>query len=202
MKKFAKKGVLLFAGVMAVCAFAMPAMSSAASWGVIGTEHTLDSGNLGFTTTHPILGAISSSCGQATFTADVRSAAALTVTGAVLNNCTIQGAVIGDCTMTSVATTLPWTATGPTTSNVQIHDIRFDMKIETRPGSSLGLCKGGLHSQSLVWTGTLSGGVWNAAQSSVTYTNAEGVVWHDAFGITIPVTMSGTIRDTNGLTLT
>jgi hypothetical protein len=31
MKKFSKKGVLLFAGAMAVCAFAMPSMASAAS---------------------------------------------------------------------------------------------------------------------------------------------------------------------------
>ena len=32
MKKFSKKGVLLFAGAMAVCAFAMPSMASASSW--------------------------------------------------------------------------------------------------------------------------------------------------------------------------
>jgi hypothetical protein len=31
MKKLSKKGVLLFAGVIAVCAFAMPSMASAAS---------------------------------------------------------------------------------------------------------------------------------------------------------------------------
>ena len=50
MKKLSKKGVLLFAGAMAVCAFAMPAMASASSWGVVGTHHTLTSSNLGFTT--------------------------------------------------------------------------------------------------------------------------------------------------------
>ena len=49
MKKFSKKGVLLFAGAMAVCAFAMPAMASASSWGTVGTHHTLTSSNLGFT---------------------------------------------------------------------------------------------------------------------------------------------------------
>ncbi len=202
MKKFSKKGVLLFAGVMAVCAFAMPAMSSAASWGVIGTEHTLHSANIGFTATHPVLGAISSSCAQSTFTVDVRSAAALTVTSTSFNNCTAQGPVIGDCTVTPVGTNTDWTVTGVTTSNVQIHDIRIDVKFETKPGSALGSCKGGVHNQSILLTGTLGGGVWNAAQSSVTYTNAEGVSSHDAFGITIPVTVSGTIRDTNGLTLT
>ena len=42
MKKFSKKGVLLFAGAMAVCAFAMPSMASASSWGVVGSHHTLD----------------------------------------------------------------------------------------------------------------------------------------------------------------
>jgi hypothetical protein len=203
MRKSSKKGVSLFAAVMAVCAFAMPAMSSAASWGLIGTEHTLHSANLGFTASHPILGTITSSCTESTFTIDVRSAAALTITNASLNNCTSIGPVIGDCTATVNATTLPWTATGTTTSNVQIHDIRFDWRFETKPGAAAGSCAQ-VNGESIVLTGTLSGGAWNAAQHEVTYFNAESTAHGFTFGTnTISWTWRGTIRDTaQTLTLT
>jgi hypothetical protein len=203
MKKLLKKGVLLFAGVMAVCAFAMPAMSSAASWGVVGTEHTLHSANFGFTTTHPMLGAISSSCAESTFTLDVRNAAALTITNASLKNCTSSGPNIGDCAVTTIATTLPWTATGVTTSNVQIHDIRIDWRFETKPGGAAGSCTQ-VNGESIVLTGTWSGGAWNAAQHEVIYNSAELTAHGFTFGIdNVPWTTTGTIRDTaQSLTLT
>jgi hypothetical protein len=196
MNRFSKKGVLLFVGVMAVCAFATPAMSSAASWGVVGTEHTLQSPNLGFTTTDPMLGGLSSSCAESTFTVDVRNAAALTVTSASLRNCTAQGAAIGDCTMTATGTTpTTWTGTGVTTSNVTIDNVRIDVTFENKPGAAAGVCAN-VVGQSILWTGNLTGGVWNAVQHEVLYTNAEGLVWHGATGNNTRMTMTGTIRDT------
>jgi hypothetical protein len=196
MKKLSKKSLLLFTGVMAVCAFAMPAMSSAASWGVIGTEHTLHSANLGFTATDPVLGGISSSCAASTFTVDVRTAAALTVTSTQFTNCTAQGAAIGDCTVTATGTPEPnpdWTVTGVTTTNVQIHDVRIDLTFENKPGSSNCL---NVNGQNLLLTGTLTGGVWDAAAHQVTFNNAEGLVSHGATGNNTRITVTGTIRDT------
>ncbi len=200
MKKFSKKGVLLFAGAMAVCAMAMPATSSAASWGIIGTEHTLHSASLGFTTTSPILGPLSSFCAASTYTLDVRNAAALTVTNASFHNCTFQGPGVGDCTATTNSTTLPWTATGPTTSNVQIQSIRIDVTFENKPGSTNCQNVNGL---SITVTGDLTAGVWNAAQHQAVFTNAAGLVYHGPGGNNVPLTWTGAIRDTaQTLTLT
>ncbi len=195
MKKFSKKGLLLFTGVMAVCAFAMPAMSSAASWAPLGSEHTLHSANLGFTTTDPVLGPISSSCPESTFTVDVRSAAVLTVTSASLKNCTAQGPAIGDCTMTMAGTTFPWTITGVTTSNVTIDGVRIDETFETKPGGAANSCAN-VNGQNILLTGTLTGGAWDASTHQATYNNAEGLVTHSATGNNTRMTLSGTIRDT------
>ncbi len=195
MKKFSKKGVLLFAGVMAVCAFAMPAMSAAASWGVIGTEHTLDSANISFTATDPVLGNITSSCAESTFTVDVRSAGALTITSTSFRRCTGVGPNIGTCTATPVGTNVDWTATGPTTTNVQIHDIRIDVTFETEPGGAAGSCAN-VNGASLLLTGTLTGGVWDPAAHQVTFNNAEGLVYHGPTGNAVRTTVFGTIRDT------
>jgi hypothetical protein len=193
MKKFSKKGLVLFAGVMAVCAFVLPAMSSAASWGVVGTEHTLHSPNIQFTTTDPLVGPITSSCGESTFTVDVRSTAILTVTSTSFRRCTAVGPNIGSCTATPVGTNIDWEATGVTTTNVQIHNIRIDVRFEHHPGlTDCSLLNG----QSILLTGTLTGGVWNAAQHEVVYTDAEGLVSHGATGNNLPVTVRGTIRDT------
>ncbi len=201
MRKCWKQGVLLCSAVVAVCAFAMPSMATAASWGVIGTEHTLDSPNLGFTMTDPILGPITSLCFESSLTADVTSAAALRITHATFRNCTSTGPSIGDCTATPVATTLPWTATGVTSTNVQIHGIHLDWRFETKPGSAQNSCAN-VHNQSIVWTGTLTGGHWTgngAGQHEIVFSGADGVVAHGIFGIdnNIAVTWSGTFRDTN-----
>ncbi len=206
MKNLSKKGVLLFAGVMAVCAFAMPAMSSAASWGLIGTEHTLHSPNFGFTATDPVIGTLSSSCAASTFTVDVRSAAALTITSTSFRNCTAQGPNIGDCTVTAVGTPSPtpdWSVTGITTTNVQIDGLRIDMTFENKPPIvGLGSCLN-VNGLSITITGTLTDGVWSAAQHEINYNNAEGLVYHGPFGNNAHLTLFGTIRDTQQtLTLT
>jgi hypothetical protein len=197
MKKFSKKGALLFAGVMAVCALALPAMSSAASWGEVGTEHTLHSPDIGFTYTSPILGGITSSCAESTFTVDVRSAAALTVTSASFRRCTASGPGIGHCTATPVATPNPspdWALTGISTSNVQIHNVRLNVRFENPPTAASCV---NVNGASITVTGALNGGVWNAAQHEIVITNAEGLVSHSAAtGNNIPVTTRGTLRDT------
>jgi hypothetical protein len=197
MKKFSKKGVLLFAAAMALCAFAMPSMASAASWGVVGSAHTLDSPNVGFTGTGAA-GAINSSCSVSSFTTNVRSAAQLTITAASFGGCTSSGPIIGHCTTTSVATKLPWVATGITTSNVQIDGIHIDVTFENIPGAGAS-CTNGANGTKLTITGTLSGGVWsgNAAnQHEVNYTNAEGLVSHSALGNNSVITVRATFRDT------
>jgi hypothetical protein len=205
MKKFPKKGVVLFAGVMAVCAFVMPAMSSAASWGVIGTEHTIHSPDLEFTTTMPLIGATTTQCTNSTFTIDVRSAAALTVTSATFRACTATGAGIGTCTLTVTATptaTPDWNVTGITTSDVRINSVDVDITFENHPGSSS--CVNVLH-QPVTLTGILGGGQWTgngANQHEVIFLNDEGISSHGPTG-TSALTISGTFRDTQQtLTLT
>ena len=66
MKKFSKKGVLLFVAAMALCAFAMPSAASAASW-ARSVSTTLDSPNVGFTGTTPTGTTITSQCTSSSF---------------------------------------------------------------------------------------------------------------------------------------
>jgi hypothetical protein len=201
MKKFSKKGVLLFVGAMAVCAFVMPALSSAASWGVVGTEHTLHSPNIGFTSIIPMLGPVESSCSDSTFTIDVRNANALTVTSARFGGtCTATGMGIGTCTVTTTATNNPdWTATGPTTSNIQIHNLSVDVTFEQHPGSVACINVVGAR---INITGTLTGGQWDATRHEVIFTDDDGLTSHGPTGDSA-VGVRGTLRDTQQtLTLT
>lgn len=197
------KGTLLLAVAMAVCALAMSSPASAASWGVIGTQHALDSPNLGFTMPSVSL---FSFCAAASFVADVASAAALRITDVTIKNCTAASPLIGHCTVTPVATNLPWTATGTTATSVQIHGINIDWRFETLPGSAPGSCLS-MHNQSMTWTGTLTGSQWTgngSGQHEIIVTGSAGVVAH-GFVLTnnIPVTWLGTFRDTSQtLTLT
>jgi hypothetical protein len=204
MKNLPTRRAMLFIGAMVVCAFAMPSMASAATWGMPGTEHTLDSTNFGFTTTIGGFGEVSSSCSSSTLTANVRSASALTVTSASFRGCTAIGPTIGTCTATSTATPNPnldWTVTGATTSNVQIHDMAIDFTLERAPGSALCLTVDGFR---ITVTGTLGGGQWTgngANQHEVVFNNDTGFVLHGPS--THPITTSGTFRDTQQtLTLT
>jgi hypothetical protein len=185
MKKFSKKGILLFAGAMALCAFMLPSVASAASWGTVGTEHTLTSTNLGFTS--PANGGVTSQCSNSSFTADVRSAANLTITSGTFANCTSSGPGIGDCVTTSRGTNFPWFATGTSTTNVQLERVVVDVFFEGP------LCAAAGGSTQL--TGTLNSGVWNAAAHSVTFTNAEGLSSHPG---PTAVTVRGLLTDSAG----
>lgn len=199
MTKCLKAGALLFAAAMAVCAFVMPTLAPAASWGPIGSEHTLDSPNLAFTSTQ-FGGSAIASCRTSRFTGDVRSAAILTITSAVFSDCTASSiGGFGDCTMTWVGTRFPWVATAPTTTNIQIHDIHFEVTYTDIPGSP-GSCGGFVNDQVLTWTGTLAGGQWTgngAGQHEVIFSNAEGLVEHQlGLGTTTKWTTRATFRDT------
>jgi hypothetical protein len=200
MKKFSKKGVLLFGVVLMVCAFVVPSMASAASWGVIGSTHVLDSSDLSFLG-HTTSGTLGEVCADSQFHVDVRSAAILTITSASFKNCMGIGTLGTNCTVTRTSTRFPWSATGASTTNVQIHDVHIDVKYENTPGNA-STCA--LSGALFTWTGTLNSGSWNAATHSVTFTNATGLV---ATSASLPgvanVTVSGTIRDTaQTLTLT
>jgi hypothetical protein len=190
MKKFSKKSVLLFAAAMAVCAFAMPSMASAASWSPINSEHTLDSANTGFSSA-----AITSVCSVSQFTATVNATgSALSISSALFRGCTATGpAPVGVCTATSVGTGFPWAATPVSTNNIQIHNINIDVRFENHPGSTA--C--GINGATTSLTGTLSsGGTFFDNTHVLHLTSAPGLTSvspqlgdQQAFG-------NGTIRDT------
>ncbi len=194
MKKFSKKGVLLFVAAMALCAVAMPSMASASSWGVVGSEHTLDS-SFPFGFTAPALG-FSSDCTRSQLTIRVVSTANVEIDSANLTGCTATGsaASVGLCTVTSTSTNLPWTATAVTTSNIQIHGVNLDVTYENHPGSTACVVSG-LKQQI---TGTLTGIRWhgNGATRTLELNGADGLVTHSVVGNNVPITTTGTLFDT------
>jgi len=202
MKKLSKKGVLLFAAAMALCAFAMPSMASAATFGPANSEHTLDGINVGFIND---ANGVSSKCQRTQFTAHIPSGSGvLEITSTSFINCTIAGAAIGTCTTTATGTNFPWTATATTTSNIQIHGINIDVTFENHPGSSA--C--GAAGLKLLFTGTLSGARWTGDPGPREIDlpsgpgGASGLFSHSILGNGQPVTLTGTIFDTqNTLTV-
>ena len=203
MRMLPKNGALPVGAALAVCAFAVPSMASAASWGVIGTTHTLDSPNLSFIAhLGQPPGQVLWTCLQSQFHVDVANATALRITAATMKSCsTVAGS--GNCTVTATPTRFPWTVTGTTTTNIQVESLLVDFGFETRPGGAPGSC--GVHNQNTTWTGTLNGGVWDATTHAITLIAATGSVLHSAFGATTPAptTVMGTIQDTSqSLTLT
>jgi hypothetical protein len=192
--KFSTKVALLLAAATAACALAIPSMATAASWGVIGTEHTLDSPSFGFTSS--AAGGVTSVCSRASLTTDVISAVTLTVTAATFTACTASGAAFGDCTETFTPTKLPWTITVPSTTNVQLHGFHVDVDLEDTPDEPNSCDADGFN---LTLTGTTTGGHWNgngANQHEIIFNNAHGPVYHSPLGNNIPVAMRATLRDT------
>ena len=132
LKKVSKKSLLLFGVVMALCAFVLPSMASAASWFPIGTTGRIDSGNLGFSITALNSG---STCNQTTFHVLVHNAQLATITAASFVDC--HGDVSGSvgCTTTAVGTNFPWRATPVNTTAIQIHGVDIDVSFETTPNT-------------------------------------------------------------------
>jgi hypothetical protein len=204
MKKFSKKGILLFAAAMALCAFAIPSMASAASFSPVGLENTLHSNDVGFTTSGPAFGRIQSNCTRTSLTVQVTRASDLDVTGATFGgHCTMQfldvpGAPV--CTMTEAATTLPWTGTAPSATNITILRIRIDVGLENTPGN-INCSTAGLTGSSIIITGNLTGGVYNNGPRTLVYSNAPGLVSHNAAtgANGTPVAVRGTFASTGAL---
>ena len=183
MKRFFKKGVLLFAGAMAVCAVVLPSVAPAASWGVIGSHHTLNSAYFGFTS--PASGGIDATCSSSSFlTATVVSASVLSVTFASFPNCTSIGPGIGHCTTTMRPTSLPWSATGPALGNVQIDRVHIDVRFEGPLCAAAGA--------TTLLTGNVGGGAWNAGDHRIIFFNNEGLVTHPG---NTAVTVRASFRD-------
>jgi hypothetical protein len=209
MKKVFTKSVLLFAGAMAVFAFVMPSMASASSWGPIGLHTALHSADIGFTTTSPTFGRLTSSCTRSSFTANVASATNLNIsTGTFGGHCT---AVFSDvpgaptCTATVASQRLlSWQATATTTSNIQIHNFHMDITVENTPGS-VSCSSSAVNHARVLLTGTLTGGQWSGnavGQRSVTFNNDEGLTAHAVSPGTHSVaTARGTIAATGALTV-
>jgi hypothetical protein len=190
-KKVSNRGALLFVGVMAVCALAMPAMAGAASWtGTLG-NHVFDGSNpanrLAFS-----VAAISSgsTCAVAQFPIDIRSASDAQATHATFINCMGVGNAV-NCTATATGTNFPWTVTNPTTANVTIDGVDVDVNFENTPGNATACGVPG----NVRVTGNLSGGAWTNPAHEITFTNATGTTAHTSLG-SFPATVTGTLRDT------
>jgi hypothetical protein len=195
MKNRSRKGVLLFVAVVAVGAFALPSMASASSWAAIGTEHTLESLDFGFTSM-TVVGSITAQCTRSSLTATVSSAQALEITtGTFGGSCTAFGPNIGTCLWSAVGTRFPWTATAVTTSNVQIHGVFIDVTFLQTPSNTCFF----IQNANFTITGTVSNGFWTGnggGQHSFFYANASGLVSHSGLGNNVPVALRGTFRDT------
>jgi hypothetical protein len=192
MKKFAQRGVLLFGVMLAVSAFVVPSMASAASWFQVGTTHQLFSPDLNFTATVPILGQLGSACAASEFDADVVSANTIEITSAVFTRC--MGIVNeANCTATPTAQNLPWTATATNTTNIQIHGIDVSVVFDNTPGNPTA-CAAATTARV---TGTLTGGSWNPTSNELFFQHDDGLVSHGATGTT-PAFVTGTFRDTSG----
>lgn len=195
MRFLSKKGVVLFAGVMAACAFVVPAIASADSF-------TLDSGTFPntqiFHSSNPAsrlafslpVAGWGSTCQSWTLDLSVRSASDAQVLGAGFGNCHGTGTAV-NCTLTPAPTNLPWTVT-PSTTNLQIHDIVWDITFENTPGAAQACASPG----TLLLTGTLSNGVWNNAVHEITYTDGTGLTVHTASG-PLPALVTGTLKSTS-----
>jgi hypothetical protein len=190
-KKVSNRGAMLFVGVMAVCALAMPAMAGAASWtGTLGT-HVFDGSNpanrLAFS-----VAAISSgsTCAVAQFDIDVLSSSDGVVTAAGFQNCMGVGNAV-NCTATATGTGFPWTVRNPTTTNVTVNSVDVDVNFENTPGNPTACGVPG----NVRVTGNLTNGAWTNGPHEITFTNATGTNAHTSLG-TFPATVTGTLRDT------
>jgi hypothetical protein len=195
MKKFSKKGVLLFAGAMAVCAFVLPGVSSAASWSPANNHSTLDSSNFGFTA--QTVGALISSCNNSRLTTRVDNGDVLTITTGTFSGCTSTAPALSNtCLTTLTATNFPWRATATSTTNVVLTGIDVDLRFE-HPVPPTGATCGALNGNQTRLTGSING-AYNLAARTITFTNAEGLVLHPG---PTPATFRGSFSTTGALTV-
>lgn len=195
-----KRSFLLFVAAMTVAALAIPWTASAASWGPIGTTHDLDSSNLSFTGTSGVLGPVGWFCTQTQFHADVRSAAALVITGVSFTNCRGTGATAG-CTLTLSPVQLPWTATGIATNNVTIDRLHVGITYENQPVTP-DSCGDTFRTQPSTWTGSLGASAgqttWLQASHELLLIGATGTTEDhlSTLDLSVAISVTGTVRDT------
>jgi hypothetical protein len=201
------RSTLLTAVLLAVCALVGPSMASAASWGVIGTTHTLDSNNLGYATTNTSVGPTNWTCLATQFHVVVRSASVLAITGANFKSCSSLN-LSASCTVTMNPTNFPWTVTGLGTTDIRIEGLHVDIRYEDLPGGP-STCGGPYANQQFTWTGSIGTaagqGTWDASAHQITVVNANGSTAHNVATpvLTHTVRVMGTLRDTTqSLTLT
>jgi hypothetical protein len=189
MIKTMKKSLVLAAAIAALSAIAVPSMASAANWAPVGgAAHALVGGGSINIFVLPSSGAGISCSGQ-TFSANVTSTAVLTITSAPNFSCTGSGGFSG-CNVAAAPTGLPWTANGPTTSNVTINSVNINLTFTAAPGKTC--ASSGLKTL----TGTLAGGVWNNTTHSVGYTNATGLtLTSGGFPFATSLTSSSLMQD-------
>jgi hypothetical protein len=186
MKTFSKRRGSLVVAAVAACAFVLPSMASAASWAVVGSNHTFTSTNAGF-----FSAAITASCAQTTFTATVSTSQDMRITSASYNRCTSSGAIVGDCTKTMQPTNLPWRATPISSTNVQIDGVLIDVLLEQMPGQTNCNVAG----IKLTLTGSLTGATYNNATRRLDLNFGPGIRMHSPLGNGTPLTPSGQFTD-------
>jgi hypothetical protein len=185
LKMVSKKSLLLLGAVLALCAFVLPSVASAASWAPVGTtDGRIDSGNLGFSINVPA--ASGSVCSASSFSVTVDSASVATITGGSFANCHGDlGASVG-CTTTATGTNFPWRVTVPDTTDIIIHGVDIDVYFETTPGT-LGECgQTGLQTR---LTGAVTASFTPGAAGNRTFDFTSGVAGafraHLSVGLTV-----------------
>ena len=178
MTKLSKKSLLLFVSALALAAFALPSMASAATFDGVG-NHTLTSSNLTVTAGAPLNAgtACSSSVVELNVATGGATAAA---TGATLTGCTGTGALAGMAAHV-FTTDFPWTVTRAGPGAFTIHGIHL-LVIYTPSGVAETI------------SGTIHAVTINNATHTVTFNNAVGLT-ATVSGTTAPVSVSGDFKD-------
>lgn len=196
MRTLCRKSLLLFGAVLAVCAFVGPSMSSAASWAPLGATFAGTYEDFSWTQTVPVH--LGMSCEHVEFDIDIDLPLVITVTSASWKNCSGSFSATG-CTATTTGTGFPWKMTAPSTTNIQIHSVRMDVRFETRPPAGSTACA--LNGVAETLTGTLTGGSWDPSATGtnrrVTFRSDPGLTSHSALGSS-PVLVSGSMRSPAG----
>jgi hypothetical protein len=196
MKKTMTKSALLFASIMALAAFAMPSMASAATWGPNTFNHTLTGSFIPTT----VLTNSNFICNSSLVVhARVPASSTLDITSATFSSCHGNVGIGADCNVTAVASGLPWTANGTSTSDVQINITDIAATYSNDPAHP-GQCT--VIGRVAHLSGTLTGGAWTAANHKVTYASDPGLSSNDGFGTKVVQTTWGlTDSGVNPLTL-
>ncbi len=186
-----KKIAVLGAAIGAMAALAVPSMASAAVWGPLNTNQTLSTSFIKYDTPVPV--DIDWGCVHS-LGVHVRTPASSTldVTSASWTGClTSSSGPYAGCSISMAPTGLPWTAVS-TVGGVSVTE-----------HTQVTLFGSGCGSTTFDVSGTLTGGVWNAAAHKVTFTNATGLTMSSGGSFLANVTTTGALLNASQtLTLT